>query len=61
MTESACRECHNIIVEQTCPKCGSNSTSKNWTGYVIIIDPKKSEIGKKMNIDLVGKYAIKVR
>lgn len=61
MTESACSECHRIVEGQTCPRCGSNSISKDWAGYVIIIDPKKSEIAKKMSINSTGKYALKVR
>ena len=31
------------------------------TDGLIIIDPKRSEVAKRMNIDLPGKYALKVR
>ncbi|MDD2777458.1 MAG: DNA-directed RNA polymerase, subunit E'' [Methanocellales archaeon] len=60
MTEKACRECHRITRGQVC-SCGSTSMSTDWVGYVIIIDPKRSEAAKKMNISQPGKYALKVR
>ncbi len=40
--------------------CGGE-TSKDWQGYVVIIDHTKSEIAKRMNIDKNGKFALKVR
>jgi len=60
MTEKACKECHKIIKGTICV-CGSNKTTTDWAGYVIIIDPEKSEIAKKMDITKAGKYALKVR
>ncbi|MGZ4926278.1 MAG: transcription elongation factor subunit Spt4 [Halobacteriota archaeon] len=36
-------------------------TSAHWSGYLIIIDPKRSEVAKRMNIDLPGRYALTVR
>jgi len=61
MTEQACRECHRIIEGQICPICNTASLSKDWSGYVIIIDPKNSIIAQKLEISLPGKYALKVR
>lgn len=46
--------------ENVCPVCHS-PTSKTWQGYVIITDPKKSRIARKMNIASAGRYALKVR
>lgn len=46
--------------DNVCPVCHS-PTSKTWQGYVIIQDPKKSRIARKMNITAGGKYALKVR
>lgn len=43
-----------------CPFC-SLPTSEYWQGYLIVIDPEKSRIAKKMNIKMPGKYALKVR
>jgi DNA-directed RNA polymerase subunit E" len=44
-----------------CPICGSSSLSKDWGGYVIVIDPKGSVIATKLGITLPGRYALKVR
>jgi DNA-directed RNA polymerase subunit E" len=61
MTEQACRECSRIVEGQVCPICNSPSLSKDWSGYVVIIDPKESIIAQKLEITLPGKYALKVR
>jgi len=41
--------------------CGTSNLSEDWAGYVVIIDPEHSDIAKKMNITLPGRYALKVR
>jgi len=56
----ACKTCHVLTDKDTCPNC-SIPTSKRWRGYVIIMDPAKSQIAGKMNITKAGKYALKVR
>ena len=56
----ACKHCSYISEEDTCPLCGSE-TSKDWTGYVIIVDHNKSEIAKRMGIHVNGKFALRVR
>jgi len=56
----ACGHCSLITNEDKCPRCG-NGTSKDWQGYVVIIDARKSEIAKKMGVDTDGKYALRVR
>jgi DNA-directed RNA polymerase subunit E" len=56
----ACKNCSFITEEDVCPLCG-NPTSKDWQGYVIIIDHTKSEIAKRMNIHVNGKFALRVR
>ncbi len=55
----ACKECHLLTDEGSCPICGA-PTSPHWHGYLIIIDTK-SKIAEKMNIEMPGKYALKVR
>jgi DNA-directed RNA polymerase subunit E" len=44
-----------------CPVCKSTSLSDDWSGYVIVLDPKDSKIAKRLNINQPGKYALKVR
>ena len=56
----ACKQCSFISEEDTCPRCG-NATSKEWQGYLVVIDYEKSDIAKKMGITSNGKYALRVR
>lgn len=61
MGEQVCRECHRVLSGQTCPICGSSNLSSDWSGMVIIIDPERSEIAKKIDVKVPDKYALKVR
>ena len=54
----ACRTCHLLTDGEICPRCGGQ-VSKDWKGYLIVIDYSKSEIAKRMNIDMNGRYALK--
>ncbi len=56
----ACRRCRYLTEENTCPLCGGE-TSKEWQGYVIILDHNKSQIAKKMGIQANGRFALRVR
>jgi len=56
----ACKNCSFISELEKCPKC-NNPTSKDWQGYVIIIDYNISEIAKRMGVNVNGKYALRVR
>ncbi len=58
---SVCRECHRVVEGEVCTVCGSSNISTDWTGYLVVIDPEHSEIAKRLNIKLPGKYALKVR
>jgi len=60
ITLRACKQCSFLVEEDVCPRCGGQ-TSRNWQGYVAIIDFEKSDIAKKMGITTNGKYALKVR
>ncbi|MCD1294798.1 DNA-directed RNA polymerase subunit E [Methanocella sp. CWC-04] len=57
----ACRDCHSLVEGPVCPTCQSSILSEDWSGYVVIIDPVKSEIAALMNIKRPGKFALKVR
>jgi DNA-directed RNA polymerase subunit E" len=56
-----CRECHRVVEGESCALCGTTNLSSDWAGYLVIIDPEHSEIAKRMNIKLPGRYALKVR
>ncbi|MCL7415538.1 MAG: DNA-directed RNA polymerase, subunit E'' [ANME-2 cluster archaeon] len=57
----ACTECHRITSGTTCAVCGSSALSSDWSGYAVIVDPSRSNIAKKLNVNLRGEYALKVR
>jgi len=57
---NACKQCHFLTTENRCPRC-NEQTVKRWRGYLVIRDPARSEIAKRMNINQAGKYALKVR
>jgi DNA-directed RNA polymerase subunit E" len=46
---------------ENCVVCGTTNLSDDWAGYLVIIDPEHSDVAKKMNIRLQGRYALKVR
>jgi len=57
----ACKNCSSIYDEgDTCTKCGGQ-LSREWQGYVVIVDWEKSEIAKRMGVKVNGRYALKVR
>jgi DNA-directed RNA polymerase subunit E" len=58
---SVCRDCPRTVEGESCVICGTSNLSQDWAGYLIIIDPAHSEIARRMNIKLPGKYALKVR
>ena len=70
-TLKACINCRYLATEEEfrtkdgkwrCPVCGSEEKpTREWQGYVIIMDYTKSDIAKKMGIEHNGRYALKVR
>lgn len=61
MAEMACKNCRFINVNtDACTNCGSTELTRDWYGYLIVIDPERSEIAKKLGIKNAGKYALQV-
>lgn len=56
----ACRNCKNVTEEMKCERCGGE-TVLEWKGYLFVLDPGHSLIGKRAGIESPGQYAIKVR
>ena len=50
-----------FVVGEECPICRNSNFTDNWKGRVFVADSEKSEIAKKMGINIKGEYAIKVR
>ena len=59
--EKACRACKRLIMdEKACPTCGANKFTPLWKGRIIIVDPDKSEVAKKLGITTPGRYALQL-
>ena len=62
MKQKACKICNTIYDEgDKCPKCGSKESTDSFKGRVVVMDPEKSEIAKKLNMKEKGNFAIKTR
>ncbi len=59
----ACRRCKSLVPREAtrCPVCGSTDLTEDWEGAIIVIDPEKSILAKKLEITRPGRYALKVR
>jgi len=53
--------CKRIYVGEKCPNCESKESTEGFKGRIIVINPEKSEIAKKLNIKEKGNFAIKVK
>jgi len=58
----ACKICNKIYDEgNKCPRCDSKESTENIKGRIVVLNPEKSEIAKKLNIKDKGNFAIKTR
>ncbi|HIQ31924.1 MAG TPA: DNA-directed RNA polymerase subunit E'' [Methanothermococcus okinawensis] len=56
----ACLKCKYLTEEDRCPICNSE-VSENWRGLLIVLNPLKSEVAKKVKIDMKGRFALTVK
>ena len=49
-----------LTTEKKCPNDGSTELSGEWSGLVIVLDPKKSQVAQTLGIKVPGRYALKV-
>lgn len=61
MKKKVCTKCRVFVEEDNCPICKGQQFSTNWLGRLHVLNPEKSEIGKKVGFSVEGEYAIKVR
>lgn len=59
--EYACKKCNRILTKKSCSNCADTEGSKNWKGLFVVLNPVKSAVAKKLNIDSVGMFALRVR
>ncbi len=60
MAVKACSICKRLLTKDTCPVCNTSKLVDNWKGKVIILNPEKSEIAKKLKIKEAGVYALRL-
>ena len=58
--ELACRKCHMLTHDKVCPNDHSNDLSEEWSGLIIVLDPKNSSVAHTLSITVPGRYALKV-
>ncbi|MBS72407.1 MAG: DNA-directed RNA polymerase subunit E'' [Thermoplasmata archaeon] len=58
----ACGECHRILDDdqELCNAHPEAHCTSDWAGYVVILNPERSEIAEKLGITRAGNYALKV-
>lgn len=61
MKRKVCKKCKLFVEGDDCPVCHTSQFSNNWQGRLFVNDANKSEIAKKINHQIKGEYAIKVK
>jgi DNA-directed RNA polymerase subunit E" len=58
----ACKMCNTIVEEgDKCPNCGSKELTEGVKGRIVVLNPEKSEVAKKLNLKEKGNFAVKTR
>ena len=57
----ACKVCKTIHENEKCPQCESRESTESFKGRIVVLNPEKSEIAKKIEINKKGNFAIKTR
>lgn len=60
MKKKACKKCKMLYTAEECPACKSAQFVLNWKGRIAVIDPKVSDVAKKIGANDSAEYAIKV-
>ena len=61
MKKKVCKNCKIFVDGSECPICHGVNFVTNWKGRIAVLDANKSEIAKKIEINVKGEYAIKAR
>jgi len=59
MAKLACKICKKLVTGDKCPLHPDAKLTESWKGKIIVLDPEKSELAKKMKITDKGEYAIR--
>ncbi len=62
MKQKACKICKKIYDSgEKCPHCDSKESTDSFKGRIVVLNPEKSEIARKLEIKNKGNFAIKTR
>ena len=59
--KKCCKSCKIFVEGSECPICKMSNFTTNWQGRIAVLDANKSDIAKKIGIEVKGEYAIKCR
>ena len=59
--QKACKICKTIHETEKCSKCDSKESTEGFKGRIVVLNPEKSEIAKKLDIKDKGNFAIRTR
>ncbi|MBU2562204.1 MAG: DNA-directed RNA polymerase subunit E'' [Nanoarchaeota archaeon] len=60
--DKACKLCNKIYeTGDKCPNCEAKEATEGYKGRIVILDPEKSEIARKLKLKNKGNFAIKTR
>ena len=58
--QKSCKKCKTIYEGKgNCPKCDSKDFVEGFKGRIVLINPEKSEVAKKLNREDKGEFAIR--
>lgn len=61
MATKVCKRCKLIFDGVArCPQCGSEETTDNFKGRVVVLKPEQSEIAKNLQLKQKGSFAVKL-
>ena len=50
-----------IVSGDVCPNCKDSELTKSFEGYILIVDPEKSEVAKQIGATTPGRYSLKIK
>ncbi len=58
----ACGECNLVLDDgiDQCPRCPTAPVSSDWLGLVVILEPDRSAVARRLGVEIPGNYALKV-
>ena len=59
--EKACTRCKRIVEGNVCIACRGREFTTDFQGYLLVVEPEKSEVAKRLGITMPGRYCLSLR